>query len=48
MTDNQSKSAIELRHLPPLIHKNKQKFFRLHLSMRIMIMCVNYDHAYEL
>ena len=44
MTDNQPESAIEQRS--PSVPKNRRKFLRSHLCLRIMIMCTNYDHAY--
>ena len=36
--DNQRESAIEQRHLPPPIPKNRRKFLRSHLCAGIMIM----------
>ena len=36
MADNQPESAIEQRHLPPLVPKNRRKFLRSHLCAQIM------------
>ena len=33
MADNQPKSVIEQRHLPPPVPKNKRKFLRSHLCI---------------
>ena len=38
MVDNQPESAIAQRHLPLPIPKNRRKFLRSHLYVRIMIM----------
>ena len=36
MADNQPESAIEQRHLPPPVPKNRRKFLRSHLCAQIM------------
>ena len=44
MADNQRESAIEQRHRPPPVSKNRRKFLGSHLCAGIMIMRTNHVH----